>query len=46
MINALHLLWIAPLSVWFGYILCAVLTVGKGADSPTDEKIDNQFDNK
>ena len=25
MINALHLLWIIPLSAWFGFGICAML---------------------
>lgn len=29
MINALHLLWIVPLAASFGFMLCAVLSVGK-----------------
>ena len=29
MINALHLLWIVPLSVMVGYAACALLTIGK-----------------
>ena len=29
MINALHLLWIIPLSAWFGFAVCAVLAAGK-----------------
>lgn len=32
MMNALHLLWIIPLAVCFGFALCAVLTIGKRAD--------------
>lgn len=32
MINALHLLWIIPVSTWFGFFICAVLTVGSQAD--------------
>lgn len=29
MINALHLLWIIPLTASIGFIACAILTVGK-----------------
>ena len=29
MINALHLLWIAPLSAFAGYMACAILSIGK-----------------
>lgn len=32
MINALHLLWIVPLSANFGFALCAVLTAASRAD--------------
>ena len=41
MINAWHLLWIIPLSAFFGFMACAVLTVAKQADATitTDEKI-------
>lgn len=27
--NALHLLWIVPLSACFGFTVCAVLTAGR-----------------
>lgn len=29
MINALHLLWIIPLSAWVGFGICAVLSINK-----------------
>jgi hypothetical protein len=29
MINALHLIWIVPLSAMFGFCVAAVLSVGK-----------------
>lgn len=29
MIHALHLLWILPLSTFFGFMLCALLSVNK-----------------
>lgn len=29
MINALHLLWIIPLSVWFGFAIAAMLAAAK-----------------
>ena len=29
MIHALHLLWIVPLAGSLGFVLCAILTVGK-----------------
>ena len=29
MINAPHLLWIIPISAWFGFAVCAMLAVGK-----------------
>jgi hypothetical protein len=32
MISALHLIWIIPLSAYFGYAICAILTVGKWSD--------------
>ena len=32
MINALHLLWIIPLTATFGFFTCAILTVGKSDD--------------
>ena len=37
MINALHLLWIVPLSASFGFAVCAVLTVGSMADEEDEE---------
>lgn len=33
MINALHLLWIIPLAVFLGYVLGAVMAVGKQSDN-------------
>jgi len=30
--NPLHLIWIVPLSAVFGFMVAAVLTVGKGGD--------------
>ena len=30
--NPLHLIWIIPVSTWFGFGICAVLTIGKEAD--------------
>ena len=30
--NALHLLWIVPLSACIGFMFCAVLTMSKRAD--------------
>ena len=27
--NALHLIWIIPVSVWFGFMLCAILVASK-----------------
>lgn len=30
--NALHLLWIVPLSAFIGFMVCAILTVAKQAD--------------
>ena len=32
MMNALHLLWIVPLSACFGFAVCAVLTAASRAD--------------
>lgn len=32
MINALHLIWIIPLSAWFGFAICAILTASKRGD--------------
>ena len=29
MINALHLLWIIPVSYWLGFMIYAILTKGK-----------------
>lgn len=29
MLNALHLLWICPLTAFFGFAVCAVLTIAK-----------------
>lgn len=37
MINALHLLWIIPLSAWFGFCIAAVLAVG-GRQEKENEK--------
>ena len=36
MINALHLLWIIPVSVWFGFMIFAILTMGKDDTNNTD----------
>lgn len=33
MISALHLLWIIPLTASIGFIICAILTVGKFGDN-------------
>lgn len=30
--NPLHLIWIIPLSVSFGFVLCSIFTVGKQYD--------------
>lgn len=38
MIHAFHLLWIVPLAGSFGFMLCAVLTVGAMADRYMDEE--------
>lgn len=35
--NALHLLWIAPLCFTFGYMACAILVAGKLADKRMEE---------
>ena len=32
MMNALHLLWIIPLSAIFGFFIAAILATGKGGD--------------
>ena len=32
MINALHLLWIVPLSVMFGYFIASLMVTAKRAD--------------
>ena len=32
MINALHLIWIIPLIAFFGFILGAIMAVGKRGD--------------
>lgn len=32
MINALHLIWIIPLSVWFGLFVTALLVAAKNGD--------------
>ena len=37
MINALHLFWIVPLATLFGYILGAVMAVGKASDIKNKE---------
>ena len=31
--NPLHLIWIVPLSVFFGYIACALLSANKEEDN-------------
>ena len=36
MINTLHLLWIIPLSVWFGFFWAAIFAVG-GRSEKQDE---------
>lgn len=33
MINALHLLWIIPLKACFGFMLGAIMAVGKKSDN-------------
>lgn len=33
MIHALHLLWIVPASAFFGFAVCAVLSVEKDGDT-------------
>lgn len=33
MISALHLLWIIPLAASIGFIICAILSVGKRGDN-------------
>lgn len=32
MMNALHLIWIIPVSVWFGFAVCAVLSANKRSE--------------
>lgn len=32
MINALHLIWIIPLSVSFGYFIAALMVIAKESD--------------
>lgn len=36
MINALHLIWIVPSATFFGFILCAVLSVNRKMNNPED----------
>ena len=36
MIHVLHLLWIVPLSAFFGFLLCACFTVASMADEEVD----------
>ncbi len=36
--SALHLLWIIPLAASFGFMICAVLTVGKRGESEKEDK--------
>ena len=36
-INALHLLWIVPLSAILGYFMCAMLIVGNNGDDEEEE---------
>ena len=38
MINALHLLWIIPLTASIGFITCAILTVGKRGENDNREE--------
>lgn len=33
MMNALHLFWIIPLSVSFGYFIAALMVLGRDADT-------------
>ena len=33
MINALHLLWIIPLSAIVGFLMCALLSASKGGEA-------------
>lgn len=36
MINALHLIWIIPLSVWFGYAIAALMVISRDSDSTNE----------
>ena len=38
MINALHLLWIIPLAASIGFMICAILTVGKRGENDNWEE--------
>lgn len=37
MINALHLLWIIPLAVTFGFMLGAIMAVGSESDNDIND---------
>lgn len=37
MINALHLLWVIPLSVCFGYFVAALMVIGRDAKENSEE---------
>lgn len=37
MMNTLHLIWIIPVSAWFGYFIAAVFRAAGDADSPKGE---------
>lgn len=38
MINALHLIWIIPLSASFGLVWAAIFAVGKRSDKDNNDK--------
>lgn len=38
MINALHLLWMLPLSAWFGFAVCAVMAASRRGKSDKENK--------
>ena len=37
MISMWHLFWIVPISAWFGFAICAIISVGRASDK-TDEE--------
>ena len=44
MINALHLLWVIPLSVCFGYFIAALMVMSRDADTKENSEEVTQYE--